>query len=172
MPSGRMLSLRMSFTRSAIGWRSPNGPTRFGPSRTWKRPSSRRSSQVRNAKTSITRFASTNAFTNVRMKPSGIPGLRLGRRHRARAEVRPARGDPDDAGTEPPQDDRGALVLAALVRDAQPVAGLDAERLRVIVRELDARPPLEVKRRAMVDGRPRHELAIADDDRPGRRLRR
>jgi hypothetical protein len=29
--AGKKLSLRISFTRSAIGWRRPNGPARFGP---------------------------------------------------------------------------------------------------------------------------------------------
>ena len=28
---GANASLRMSLTRSAIGWSSPNGPARFGP---------------------------------------------------------------------------------------------------------------------------------------------
>src|SRR6478609_11961896 len=99
----------MSFTRSAIGWSSPNGPTRFGPRRTWNRPRSRRSSHVRNAKTSMTRFARTNALMKVTMKPSGIGRLRLDRGDGPRADVRPARGDPDDAGAEPPEHHRGAL---------------------------------------------------------------
>jgi hypothetical protein len=29
--AGKKLSLRISFTRSAIGWSRPNGPARFGP---------------------------------------------------------------------------------------------------------------------------------------------
>ena len=36
-------SLVSSFTRSAIGWRRPNGPQRFGPIRLWNRPMSLRS---------------------------------------------------------------------------------------------------------------------------------
>src|SRR5436190_3764064 len=151
MPSGRMLSLRISFTRSAIGWSRPKGPTRFGPSRTWKRPSRRRSSHVRNAKTSITRFARTSALIKVTMNPSGIRRLRLDRRHGPGADVRPAGGDPDDPGAEPPQHHRGALVLAAVVRDPHPVARLHAEPLGVVVRDLDAGPPLEVEGRAVID---------------------
>ena len=44
--SGVVSSLVISFTRSAIGWSSPNGPQRLGPSRFWNRPSVRRSNHV------------------------------------------------------------------------------------------------------------------------------
>src|SRR5436190_8833692 len=170
MPSGMMLSLRISFTRSAIGWSRPKGPTRFGPRRTWKRPSSRRSSHVRKANTPITRLASTNAFTNVTMKPSGIAALRPG--DAPRAQIRPSRRDPNDAGAEPPQDDRRALVLAAVVDDAQPVARLHAQRLGIVVGDLDAGPALEVQGRTVVDRRTGHQVAIADDHGSGLLLRR
>ena len=88
----------------------------------------------------------------------------------ARADVRPAGGDADDAGAQAPQHDRRALVLAAVVRHAYAVAGLHAQPLGVVVRDLDAGAPLEVQRRAVVDGRAGHELAVADDDGARRRL--
>jgi hypothetical protein len=40
-------SLVASLMPSAMGWSSPNGPTRFGPRRTWMRPITRRSVYVR-----------------------------------------------------------------------------------------------------------------------------
>ena len=43
--SGVDCSLESSFSTSASGWSRPRGPTRFGPMRDWKRPSSLRSSQ-------------------------------------------------------------------------------------------------------------------------------
>src|SRR6476659_6448704 len=164
MPSGSRLSLRMSFTRSAIGWSRPNGPTRLGPRRTWNRPSRRSSSHVRNANTSMTRFASTNALMNVTMNPSGTRGLRRGDHHGARADVRPPGRDPDDTGAQAPQHDRSPLVLAAVVGHAYTVARLHAQPLGVVVRDLDAGAPLEVQRGAVVDGCAGHELAVADDD--------
>src|SRR6185312_10929797 len=95
---GSRLSLRISLTRSAIGWSSPNGPTRLGPSRTWKRPSRRRSPQVRTAKTPITRLARMSDLTSVTMKPSGIRSLRRCGGDRAGADVRDARRQAVDAG--------------------------------------------------------------------------
>ena len=45
-PGGAASSLVSSFTVSATHCRKPNGPTRLGPSRSWKKPSTRRSTQV------------------------------------------------------------------------------------------------------------------------------
>ena len=45
--SGMMSSLISIFTASAIAWKMPHGPTRFGPRRFWMRPMTLRSIQVR-----------------------------------------------------------------------------------------------------------------------------
>ncbi len=52
--------MRTSLIRSAIGWRSPNGPARFGPYRSCIRPSAFRSSQVVYANATITRLITRN----------------------------------------------------------------------------------------------------------------
>ena len=44
--AGMKLSLKISLMPSARGCRSPSGPTRFGPTRSWNRARSRRSSSV------------------------------------------------------------------------------------------------------------------------------
>src|SRR6185312_2299837 len=162
---GSRLSLRISLTRSAIGWSSPNGPTRLGPSRTWKRPSRRRSPQVRTAKTPITRLARMNDLISVTMKPSGIRSLRRSGGDRAGADVRHARGQADDAGAQAALHERGAGHRVAVVRHLDAVARRDAERLGVGVRDLDPAAALEVQRLGVVDGGAGHQLAIADDDR-------
>ena len=43
---GTMSSLVKSFSASAIGCKSPNGPTRLGPIRSWNRAATLRSSQT------------------------------------------------------------------------------------------------------------------------------
>src|SRR3954447_14023026 len=139
-PIGMMLSLCSSLPRSAIGWSSPIGPTRFGPRRTWKRPISRRSTQVSTAKVSITRLTRTSDLIAVTMNPSGIRRLPLGLRgggDAAGADVRHGGGQPDDARSQPPVDERGAGLRAALPGRGHPVTGGDADRLRVVVRQLD-----------------------------------
>src|SRR5919199_2008121 len=97
-----MLSLRISFTRSAIGWSRPKGPTRLGPRRTWKRPSSRRSAQVRSAKTPITALARISDLTIVIQTPSGTGVLRhqlalreegVGHRHAGDTRAKTAKDD-------------------------------------------------------------------------------
>ena len=45
--SGTTSSFMNIFSVSAIACRSPNGPTRFGPGRSWMRPATRRSIQMR-----------------------------------------------------------------------------------------------------------------------------
>src|SRR5699024_798215 len=47
--AGVTSSLRRSLTTSAIGWRSPSGPTRLGPSRFWINAETRRSAYTANA---------------------------------------------------------------------------------------------------------------------------
>ena len=49
-------SFESSLSTSAAGWRRPRKPTRFGPSRDWKRPSS-----LRSAHRMIGTIPSTNA---------------------------------------------------------------------------------------------------------------
>ena len=71
-PSGTIDCLRSSLPRSAIGCSRPAGPTRFGPSRTWKRPISRRSTQVITAKKAISRLTITKALMIVIQGPSTI----------------------------------------------------------------------------------------------------
>ena len=44
---GTMISLKISFTASAIGCNRPSGPTRFGPGRIWLQPIALRSQSVR-----------------------------------------------------------------------------------------------------------------------------
>ena len=44
---GTMISLKISFTASAIGCSRPSGPTRFGPGRIWVQPMALRSQSVR-----------------------------------------------------------------------------------------------------------------------------
>ena len=44
---GTMISLKISFTASAIGCSRPSGPTRFGPGRIWLQPIALRSQSVR-----------------------------------------------------------------------------------------------------------------------------
>ena len=44
---GRMISLKISFTASAIGCSRPNGPTRLGPGRICDQPMALRSHSVR-----------------------------------------------------------------------------------------------------------------------------
>ena len=44
---GRMISLKISLTASAIGVSSPSGPTRFGPGRICVQPMALRSHSVR-----------------------------------------------------------------------------------------------------------------------------
>ena len=44
---GRMISLKISFTASAIGCSRPSGPTRFGPGRICDQPMALRSHSVR-----------------------------------------------------------------------------------------------------------------------------
>ena len=44
---GRMISLKISLTASAIGVSRPQGPTRFGPGRIWLQPIALRSHSVR-----------------------------------------------------------------------------------------------------------------------------
>src|SRR5947207_3129661 len=155
----------MRLTRWAIGWSSPNGATRLGPSRTWKRPSSRRSPQVRTAKTPITRLARITDLTSVTMKPSGISSLRRCGGDRAVPDVRHARRQPDDAGAQAALDERRAGDRAAVVRHLDAVAGGDAERLGVGVCDLDPAAALEVQRLGVLDGGAGHQLAVADDDR-------
>ena len=55
-PTAMMSSFVMSLIASAIGWSTPNGPARFGPSRPWKRPSNRRSTHVYIAPIAMTVF--------------------------------------------------------------------------------------------------------------------
>ena len=43
--AGIRSSLKRSFTASAIHWKKPPTPTRFGPMRLWMRPATRRSYQ-------------------------------------------------------------------------------------------------------------------------------
>ncbi len=43
---GTMSSFVTSLIASAIGWSSPNGPTRFGPIRSWNRPAIFRSAST------------------------------------------------------------------------------------------------------------------------------
>ena len=43
---GVISSLKMNFRRSANGWKSPPGPTRFGPSRPCMNPSIRPSART------------------------------------------------------------------------------------------------------------------------------
>ncbi len=45
-PAGIVSSLTRSLMASAIDWRSPNGPTRFGPIRHWMWPPTFRSAQI------------------------------------------------------------------------------------------------------------------------------
>jgi hypothetical protein len=54
--SGVEASLESSLSTSAAGWRRPRKPTRFGPIRDWKRPSS-----LRSAHRMIGTMPSTNA---------------------------------------------------------------------------------------------------------------
>ena len=44
---GTMISLKISFTASAIGVSRPQGPTRLGPGRIWVQPIALRSHSVR-----------------------------------------------------------------------------------------------------------------------------
>ena len=61
-PSGTVSSLSASFSTSAIGWSSPNGPQRLGPSRDWKRARARRSNQVFSAVAITMAFMTMNAL--------------------------------------------------------------------------------------------------------------
>ena len=45
-PSGTRSSLVISLTKSASGWKRPNGPHLLGPSRAWKRAMTRLSNHV------------------------------------------------------------------------------------------------------------------------------
>ena len=61
--AGVNFSLDSSLSTSASGWSSPKGPTRLGPSRAWKRPSSLRSSSRIIGTTPRTNMKITSAFT-------------------------------------------------------------------------------------------------------------
>src|SRR5689334_23379742 len=137
MPCGSRLSLRISLIRSAIGCRRPNGPTRLGPSRFWRRPSSRRSAQVSIANTPNKTFASTSDLMSVIQNPSGIDRLHDGG-DAPGADVGHAGRQPDDAAREPPRHHGRAGGGAPAVLDRDLVAGGDPEVERVVVGELDA----------------------------------
>src|SRR6185503_341020 len=64
--SGTMSSLRMNFSRSANGCSIPPGPTRFGPSRPWMSPSTRRSANTVYATIRSTTVNATVIATNLR----------------------------------------------------------------------------------------------------------
>src|SRR6476659_9606483 len=164
-PIGMMLSLCSSLPRSAIGWSSPIGPTRFGPRRTWNRPISRRSTHVSTANVSITRFTSTSDLMAVTMNPSGIGRrLRLRRGDAARADGGARCRQADDAGAQPPVDQRRAGRRAALPGRPHAVACGDAKPLGVIVRELDRAAALELQLLGVIDLDAGHQLAVADHD--------
>ena len=59
-PPGVRSSLKMSLTKSAMGWSSPKGPHRFGPNRFCIRPISFRSIQEKMAAPSNTPLTSRN----------------------------------------------------------------------------------------------------------------
>src|SRR4051794_34531681 len=168
LPTGIMLSLRRSLSRSAIGCSRPNGPTRLGPRRTWKRPSSRRSAHVSRAKRPITAFASTSDFTIVIQTPSGTGGLSDG--ELSLRQERIGDGHARHAGAQPAKDDCRTRMLAPVAAHDHRVARLDAEPLGVVEGDVDAPPPLEVQLRRLVDQRPRHQLAVADHEQALRRL--
>ena len=52
-PPGIDSSFMKFFTPSAMGWRKPSQPTRFGPRRSWIQPATRRSASVVYATQSI-----------------------------------------------------------------------------------------------------------------------
>src|SRR5215216_8028378 len=75
-PPGVVSSLMISLMMSANGWIKPNGPTRLGPMRSWKRETTLRSTQTRKISSSI----STLMRSSTPRKPikifaaiSGIP---------------------------------------------------------------------------------------------------
>ena len=62
---GTTISLSISFSTSANGCSSPNGPTRFGPMRAWIDPITRRSASVRNAMIRMTLMNRISATTDI-----------------------------------------------------------------------------------------------------------
>jgi hypothetical protein len=63
---GVMSSLSSSLTASAIGWRTPCGPTRMGPSRTCTQAMIFRSSSVMKVTDTSTAFSKTTIFSRGR----------------------------------------------------------------------------------------------------------
>ena len=61
--AGTTSSFVRSFTTSATNCRIPSGPTRFGPLRTWRNASVRRSMYVRTPAAVATRITTTTALT-------------------------------------------------------------------------------------------------------------
>jgi hypothetical protein len=62
---GRMISLKISFTASAMGVSSPNGPTRLGPGRICVQPMALRSHSVRYATKPISGATTATIFASV-----------------------------------------------------------------------------------------------------------
>jgi hypothetical protein len=73
--SGRNGSLVNSFTASAIGWRSPCGPTTLGPLRNCIYPRTFRSIRVRNATASNTGTIVERRFVRYIMLKRGLEPL-------------------------------------------------------------------------------------------------
>ena len=58
-------SLKINLTASATGCKSPNGPTRFGPSRSWMNAEPRRSTQTKIGTIVNRALITTTTFTAV-----------------------------------------------------------------------------------------------------------
>src|SRR5919108_5272174 len=168
--AGKKLSLRISLTRSAIGWRRPNGPARFGPYRSCIRPISLRSTQVMYANASRTRLTIRNAFaTSIHQGSLTIVGKppvfrRLGSLYPVRERTDMFLGGADDAGRHVRVDDGAKLDGRAVGAHPNGVSVADRAQRGVVRRELElSLRTQELKLGHALDGGAGEERAVADE---------